>query len=66
MLTVESKFLAVQAEQTLRAKLAILEDQLAKTPFLGGDTCNMADSMVARVLQRQHTQALTRSLDPSG
>jgi glutathione S-transferase len=35
--------LAVQAEQTLRAKLAILEDQLAKTPFLGGDTWNMAD-----------------------
>jgi glutathione S-transferase len=38
--------LAVQAEQTLRAKLAILEDQLAKTPFLGGDTWNMADFMV--------------------
>jgi glutathione S-transferase len=42
--------LAVQAEQTLRAKLAILEDQLVKTPFLGGDTWNMADFMVACVL----------------
>ena len=42
--------LAVQAEDTLRAKLAILEDQLVKTPFLGGDTWNMADFMVACVL----------------
>jgi glutathione S-transferase len=42
--------LAVQAEQTLRAKLAILEDQLVKTPFLGGDTWNVADFMVACVL----------------
>jgi glutathione S-transferase len=42
--------LAVQAEETLRAKLAILEDQLAKTPFLGGDTWNLADFMVACVL----------------
>lgn len=42
--------LGLQAEQTLDAKLAILEDQLAKTPFLGGDTWNMADFMVACVL----------------
>jgi glutathione S-transferase len=45
-----SETLAAQAEQALRAKLAILEDQLAKTPFLGGDTWNMADFMVACVL----------------
>jgi glutathione S-transferase len=42
--------LADQAEDTLRAKLAILEDQLVKTPFLGRDTWNMADFMVACVL----------------
>ena len=40
--------LAVQAEDTLRAKL--FEDQLVKTPFLGGDKWNMADFMVACVL----------------
>jgi glutathione S-transferase len=42
--------LAVQAEETLRAKLAILEDQLVKTQFFGGGTWNMADFMVACVL----------------
>jgi glutathione S-transferase len=45
-----SETLAAHAEQALRAKLVILEDQLAKTPFLGGDTWNMADFMVACVL----------------
>ncbi|MBR0697832.1 glutathione S-transferase family protein [Bradyrhizobium lablabi] len=42
--------LAVQAEETLRAKLAILEDQLVKTQFFGGGTWDMADFMVASVL----------------
>jgi glutathione S-transferase len=42
--------LAVQAEDSLRAKLAILEDQLVKTLFLGGDIWNMAGFMVACVL----------------
>jgi glutathione S-transferase len=42
--------LAVQAEETVRAKLAILEDQLVKTQFFGDGTWNMADFMVACVL----------------
>jgi glutathione S-transferase len=42
--------LAVQAEETLRAKLAILEDQLVETQFFGGDKWDMADFMVACVL----------------
>jgi glutathione S-transferase len=42
--------LAVQAEETLRAKLAILEDQLVKTQFFGGGKWDMADFMVACVL----------------
>jgi len=45
-----SEILANQAEETLRAKLAILEQQLTKTPFFGGDTWDMADFMVACVL----------------
>ena len=40
----------VNHTHALRAKLAILEDQLVKTQFLGGDTWNMADFMVACVL----------------
>jgi glutathione S-transferase len=42
--------LADQAEATLRTKLAILEQQLVKTPFFGGDKWDMADFMVACVL----------------
>ena len=42
--------LAGQAEETLRTKLAILEQQLVKTPFFGGDGWDMADFMVACVL----------------
>jgi glutathione S-transferase len=42
--------LADQAEATLRTKLAILEQQLVKTPFFGGDKRDMADFMVACVL----------------
>jgi len=42
--------LADQSEQTLRTKLAILEQQLVKTPFLGGDRWDLADFMVACVL----------------
>ena len=45
-----SATLADQSEQTLRAKLAILEQQLVKTPFFGGDRCDLADFMVACVL----------------
>src|SRR5262249_44079617 len=45
-----SETVASQAEETLRARLAILEQQLAKTPFFGGDTWDMADFMVASVL----------------
>jgi glutathione S-transferase len=36
--------------QTLRTKLAILEQQLVKTPFFGGDRRDLADFMVACVL----------------
>jgi len=42
--------LADQAEETLRTKLAILEQQLVKTPFFGGDRWDMGDFMVACVL----------------
>ena len=42
--------LADQAEATLRTKLAILEQQLVKTPFFGGDRWDMGDFMVACVL----------------
>jgi glutathione S-transferase len=45
-----SATLADQAEETLRAKLAILEQQLGKTPFFGGERWNIADFMVACVL----------------
>ncbi len=45
-----SAALADQAEQTLRTKLAILEQQLVKTPFFGGDRWDLADFMVASVL----------------
>jgi glutathione S-transferase len=42
--------LADQFERTLRIKLAVLEQQLVKTAFLGGDSWKMADFMVACVL----------------
>ena len=42
--------LADQAEQTLRTKLAILEQQLVQSPFFGGDKWDMADFMIASVL----------------
>ena len=45
-----SAALADQAEATLRTRLAVIEGQLAKTPFLGGDKWDMADFMVACVL----------------
>jgi Glutathione S-transferase, C-terminal domain/IstB-like ATP binding protein len=45
-----SATLADQAEETLRTKLAILEQQLVKNPFFGGDRWDMADFMVASVL----------------
>jgi len=45
-----SEIVASQAEETLRAKLAILEQRLAETPFFGGDQWDMADFMVASVL----------------
>jgi glutathione S-transferase len=45
-----SETLADQAEETLRTSLAILEQQLTKTPFFGGDRWDMADFMVACVL----------------
>ena len=42
--------LADQSERTLRTKLAVLEQQLVKTAFFGGDIWNMADFMVACIL----------------
>jgi glutathione S-transferase len=45
-----SETLANQAEETLRGKLSILEQQLVKTPYFGGDRWGMADFMVAGVL----------------
>jgi glutathione S-transferase len=45
-----SETLANQAEETLRTKLTILEQQLNKTPYFGGDRWDMADFMVAGVL----------------
>jgi glutathione S-transferase len=45
-----SATLADQAEETLRTKLAILEQQLVKSPFFGGDRWDMADFMVASML----------------
>jgi glutathione S-transferase len=45
-----SETLANQAEETLRAKLSILEQQLVKTPYFGGDRWDLADFMVAGVL----------------
>jgi len=45
-----SASLADQAEETLRTKLAILEQQLVKTAFFGGERWDMADFMVACVL----------------
>lgn len=41
---------ARQSEATLRAKLDILERQLHRTPYLGGESWNMADFMVASVM----------------
>ncbi len=45
-----SATLADQAEETLQTKLTILEQQLNKTPYFGGDRWDMADFMVAGVL----------------
>jgi glutathione S-transferase len=45
-----SEALATQAEETLRANLSILEQQLVKTPYFGGIRWDMADFMVASVL----------------
>jgi glutathione S-transferase len=45
-----SATLADQAEEILRTKLAILEQQLVKSPFFGGDKWDMADFMIACVL----------------
>ena len=42
--------LADQAEAELRTKLAILEQQLCKSPFFGGDRWDMPDFMTASVL----------------
>ncbi len=45
-----SAAVADQAEETLRTKLAILEQQLVKSRFFGGDRWDMADFMIASVL----------------
>ena len=45
-----SETVANQSEATLRAGLTILEQQLVKTPFFGGDRWDMADFMVASVI----------------
>jgi glutathione S-transferase len=42
--------IARQSETTLKAKLDILEGQLNRTSYFGGETWNMADFMVASVL----------------
>lgn len=42
--------LADEHDATLQPKLRILEEQLAKTKFFGGDRWDMADFMVASVL----------------
>jgi glutathione S-transferase len=42
--------IARQSEMTLKAKLDILEGQLDRTTYFGGETWNMADFMVACVL----------------
>jgi glutathione S-transferase len=42
--------LADEAENTLRSKFVILEQQLAKTSFFGGESWDMSDFMVACVL----------------
>lgn len=42
--------MADAAASTSRIKFSILEQQLAKTAFLGGEACNMSDFMVASVL----------------
>jgi len=41
---------ADQAEQALRARFAILEQELARNPFFAGDKWGMADFMVASTL----------------
>jgi glutathione S-transferase len=41
---------ANEAENVLRSKFVILEQQLVKTPYFGGDRWDMADFMVACVL----------------
>jgi glutathione S-transferase len=46
----QSATLADQSEQRLRTKLAILEQQLVKTPFFGGAKWDLADFMVACLL----------------
>ena len=45
-----SEALANQAEEMLRANLSILEQQLVKTPYFGGNRWDRADFMVASVL----------------
>ena len=42
--------LADEGESTLRSKFAILEQQLVKTPYFGGERWDMSDFMVACVL----------------
>jgi glutathione S-transferase len=42
--------LADEAEKVVRSKFIILEQQLLKTPYFGGDRWDMADFMVACVL----------------
>jgi glutathione S-transferase len=45
-----SAAVADQAEQELRAKLAVLELELVRSPFFGGDKWGMADFIVASTL----------------
>jgi len=42
--------LADEAEKKLLPKLKVLDDQLAKTPYLGGSQWDMADFIAASVL----------------
>jgi glutathione S-transferase len=42
--------IADEAEQTLAIKFGILEKQLGRTPFFGGEAWNLADFMIACVL----------------
>ena len=45
-----SAIIGDHAEETLRAKLGILDEQLAKTPFFGGDRWDLADFLLASAL----------------